>query len=319
MHHQSHPSYLYLLIAGFTLLLSGCQNTPANNLSAIQLSGLAFEQMPLAHAQIQLIDAQGKQLRTTADVSGRYSFSLDGIKAPLLLSVVAAGDAADCTKNSVLRPICMAAVIDKFTSDRIQTGNINALTDRIVSELAVAQGFIGPQQWVNSQKISEHSLSQLQTALAEQRRGFKQALKLSKINHPDSFNPATYPIQTNDSLTELLSLLHHNRNYDNNSGEAGHTSLSDISFRPIVGLMPTGKYENFDLTRARQELQKIKAAKQRIFILGDSTSAIYEQLRFPRMGWGQAFSAQLKPASNIQVIVGSRAGRSSRDFYNGRD
>jgi lysophospholipase L1-like esterase len=113
-------------------------------------------------------------------------------------------------------------------------------------------------------------------------------------------------------------LIHHNRNYDNNTGKTGHTSLTDFSFRPITGLAANGAYEPFDLQRARTEYQQVKNAKRRIFIVGDSTSAIYEQLRYPRMGWGQALAAQFTSDSEIQVIVGSRAGRSSRDFYNGR-
>lgn len=277
-----------------------------------------MEQTPLANAQVQLIDANGKQLQTATDSSGHYIFSLQGIRAPLLLSVVAGGDVNDCNKNFTLRPICMAAVIERLSTDKHQIGNINPLTDRIVSDLAVAQGFIGSQQWVNSKKIGALNTSMLQTAQNELRKGFKHALKLAEIKDANQFNPVTYPMQSNDALAELLSLIHHNRNYDNNSGETGHTTLTDTGFRPIVGLFPNGEYEPFDLARAQQEQKNIRHAKRRIFIVGDSTSAVYEQLRFPRMGWGQAFAAQLNSASNVQVIVGSRAGRSSRDFFNGR-
>lgn len=311
-----------LLSTLFAVLLTGCQTTATTSTftssSSSQLTGIAFEQMPLANAKIELIDSQGKQLQTTTDESGHYALSLNGITAPLLLSVVADGNAEDCNKNSVLRPICMAAVIEALPANQQQVGNINPLTDRIVSDLAVAQGFIGPQQWVNSKTIQSLSSAQLQIAQEELRRGFKKALQQAGIKDVNHFNPATYPMQENDGLAELLSLLHHNRNYDNNTGETGHTTLSDINFRPIVGLKAEGVYETFDFDRAQQEQQKILSAQKRIFIVGDSTSAVYELLRFPRMGWGQALAAQFKPESNVQVIVGSRSGRSSRDFYNGR-
>lgn len=305
-----------ILSAILAVLLTGCQSTPTS-ISSSQLNGVIIEQKPLVNAQVQLIDANGKQLFTTTDDVGRYTLPLKGISAPLLLSVVAEGKAEDCTKNFMLRPICMAAVLETFSNAQQQIGNINPLTDRIVSDLAVAQGFIGPQQWVDSKKINAIDPSQLKIALEEQRKQFKKALKLAKVNNVGDFNPATYPMQPNDSLAGLLSLLHHNRNYDNNTGETGHTTLSDISFRPIVGLKPNGEYEYFDLERAQQELQQIKNAKHRIFIVGDSTSAVYEQLRFPRMGWGQAFAAKYN-SNDLQIVVGSRAGRSSRDFYNGR-
>jgi len=315
--------YYPVLWLGLLCALSGCQHNntqsvPISPQLSPQLKGLAFEQQPLSNAQITLIDSNGKQLHTTADASGRYRFPLQGLSAPLLLSAVAEGDAKDCISNSSLRPICMAAIIEKFTATQDQIGNINPLTDRIVSDLAVTQGFIGPQQWVNSQKISTLNATQLQTAQNEMRNGFKQALQLIDVKNIGNFDPATYPIEADSKLTELFSLIHHNRNYDNNTGETGHTTLTDISFRPIAGLMPNGAYESFDLARAQKEWQQIKTAQQRIFIAGDSTSAVYEQLRFPRMGWGQAFAAQLKPSSNVQIIVGSRSGRSSRDFYNGR-
>lgn len=314
------------LLLGLLCALSGCQhsNTQSNTPPPLSpslsphLVGLAFEQRPLSNAQITLLDSNGKQLHTTADASGRYQFPLQGLSAPLLLSAVAEGDATDCIGNSSLRPICMAAVVEKITTTPDQIGNINPLTDRIVSDLAVSQGFIGPQQWVNSQKISTLNATQLQKAQNEMRSGFKQALQSLDVKNIGNFDPATYPIEADSKLTDIFSLIHHNRNYDNNSGETGHTTLTDISFRPIVGLMPDGAYESFDLARAQKEWQQIKTAQQRIFIAGDSTSAVYELMRIPRTGWGQVFAAQLKPDSSVQVVVGSRSGRSSRDFYNGR-
>jgi lysophospholipase L1-like esterase len=82
--------------------------------------------------------------------------------------------------------------------------------------------------------------------------------------------------------------------------------------------MNSGAYEPFDLVRARAEHKAIQQATTRIFVVGDSTSAVYEQLRYPRMGWAQLLEQKFKPEANIKVVVGSRAGRSSRDFYNGR-
>ncbi|HCS64760.1 MAG TPA: pectin acetylesterase [Cellvibrio sp.] len=315
-YNKLSTSHYYTLLLAFGILFTGCQNT--TQIQAPQLTGFAFEQKLLTYAQVQLIDSNGKQLQTTTDSLGRYTFSLDGISAPLLLSVVAEGKAEDCTKNSILRPICMAAIVETIDPNKYQIGNINPLTDRITSDVAVAQGFIGPQQWVNSKKIEVLNSTQLHTAQNEMRKGFNQALKLAGVKNIGRFDPATYPIQSDDKLTEVFTLIHHNRNYDNNTGETGHTTLTDISFRPIVGLMPNGAYETFDVVRAQKEWQEIKNAKRRIFIVGDSTSAVYEQLRYPRMGWGQALEAQFKPNSGVKVITGSRAGRSSRDFYNGR-
>lgn len=294
--------------------LNGCQNSS----NSTNLTGIAFEKAPLANASVTLVDAAGKQLHTTSNSSGVYTFPLRGIEAPLLLSVVAEGKVEDCTSNSTLRPICMAAVIETLAQENHAIGNINPLTDRIASDIAVSQGYPGPQQWVNSQKINSLNSAEVKKARQELLNGFGDALQLSGVDNIATFDPATYPMQANDKLAALLSLINVNRNYENNTGATGHSTLTDIGFRPIVGLAANGSYEPFDLARAQEESQKIKSASQRIFIVGDSTSAVYEQLRFPRMGWGQAFQAQFTSNKNIAVLVGSRAGRSSRDFYNGR-
>ena len=297
-----------LLLCGSLL---ACQNQTD---SAFTISGQVFEGEPLAQAQVTLVDARGQRLQARTDAQGIYRINADYLQAPLLLSVVSHGrDAKDCNDNSKLRPICLAAVLDKLAAQ--QTAHINPLTDQLVSDVAVAQGYIGPQAWVDAASLKAFKSGDLAQARHRQQQAFAQALQQAGITNPANFDPATYPLQQNPVLMEVLGLLHHNRNYDNNTGTTGHTTLSDILFRPLTGLMPNGAYETFDLERARRDQQNIQQARTRIFIVGDSTSAVYEELRYPRMGWGQA---QFKPDSGIQVIVGSRAGRSSRDFYHGR-
>lgn len=55
---------------------------------------------------------------------------------------------------------------------------------------------------------------------------------------------------TGDGMSQILAVINHNRGYDNNSGEAAGTILTDISFRPLVGLQNAGPYEPFDYARA---------------------------------------------------------------------
>lgn len=298
----------------FLLGLSACKSVNTST----TITGLAYERQPLSNAQITLIDASGKQLKTETNALGIYSVSTNGLTFPILVSVVSQGKAEDCANNSHLRPICLAALINHKPENKNLVANINPLTDRVVSDIAVSKGFNGPQQWVDSNTVGAVDMQIVDQALTAMRNGFSFALTTAGIANVAEFNPATFPMTDTNPVTEIFSLLHHNRNYDNNNGSTGHTSLTDFSFRPIVGLMPNGAYEAFDLERARSEYLKVKNAKTRIFIVGDSTSAVYEQLRYPRMGWGQTLAAQFKPDSGIEVIIGSRAGRSSRDFYNGR-
>ncbi|WP_039913476.1 GDSL-type esterase/lipase family protein [Cellvibrio mixtus] len=294
--------------------LSACKSLTTTT----TITGLAYERQPLPNAQITLIDASGKQFKTETNALGIYNISTRGVTLPILVSVVSQGKAEDCANNSRLRPICLAALVNQIPENKNLVVNINPLTDRVVSDIAVSKGFIGPQQWVDSNAVGAVDTQLVNQALTSMRNGFSVALTMAGIENTAGFDPATFAMTDTNPVTEIFSLLHHNRNYDNNTGSTGHTSLTDFSFRPIVGLMPNGAYEPFDLQRARDEYQRVKNAKTRIFIVGDSTSAVYEQLRYPRMGWGQALAAQFKTGSGIEVIVGSRAGRSSRDFYNGR-
>ncbi len=306
-----HIIRMLMLVSCVGFLLAACQSSPSRS-----ITGFVFEKSPLINANVRLLDATGKITRVSTDSFGQYSLSLQGITPPVLLSATT-GKESDCTTNAELRPVCMAALITNFSERDTQIGNINPLTDRIVSDIAVNKGFIGPQQWVNSNTIGELQTAWVDQALLNLQMRFGDALTQLNIS-PEKFNPAIYSADQHQAVSNILQLIHHNRNYDNNSGETGHTTLTDIGFHPIAGLFSNGDYEAFNYSRAKKQLEKIQNAKLRIFIVGDSTSAVYERLRYPRMGWGQAFAEKFSDRDDIAVVVGSRAGRSSRDFYNGR-
>ncbi len=295
--------------------LVACSQLPSSQTLSIQ--GSAFESTPLGDAQITLVDAKGQQWQAQTNERGEYQLTATGLKAPLLISVVKGGKAQDCVRQDVHRPICLAATVAELPSGKNLHLNLNPLTDRVASDVAVQLGFTGPQQLVDAQAAKKISAAMVNTAQQNMRSGFEQALTLVGVKAPQNFDPATAEIHAGTGVSQIFALLHHNRNYDNLTGQAGVTTLTDIAFRPVVGLNNQGAYEPFDLPRARLDMAKIKAAKTRVFFVGDSTSAVYEQYRMPRMGWGQVFQNQFK---NNQVIVvdGSRSGRSSRDFYNGR-
>lgn len=315
----TQPKRLYLkkcLIICATLgALYGCQYKPAKTAEFI-ISGYVFEREALVNAQVDIVDAAGNRYQTTTDAQGFYQISAEHLQLPVLANAVAnKGNKAQCADNTRLRPICMASLLSLTSGHKSLSLNINPLSDRIVSDIAVSKGFAGPQQWVDAGVVGAVKAKDVDTAMQHFHAGFNTALAQQHIAKQD---PTRYAAVDHKKWVPIFSLLHHNRNYDNNTGGTGHTTLTDFSFRPIVGLMPGGAYEAFDMQAAQREYQQVQTAKIRIFIVGDSTSAVYEQLRYPRMGWGQAFAASIKPGSDLAVIVGSRAGRSSRDFYHGR-
>lgn len=297
------------------LLLNGCTSS-SNNAHRITIKGSVIENTALVAAKVFITDSTGKEFVATTDANGNYLLTAENISAPLLIAAVANGDPADCTGNDKPRPICLAAVVTAPLAGTA-TINLNPLTDKAASDVARALELTGAQQLINTKNPTPISAQMLTEANNNVRSGFKDALALSGVKDPANFDPVTYQINSGDKVSHIFSLIHHNRNYDSPTGEAGSTILTDISFRPIVSLTPEGYYEPFDLQRADAEYKHITSAKTRIFLVGDSTSAVYELYRYPRHGWGQKFDEQIKDGATV-VVDGSRAGRSSRDFYNGR-
>ncbi len=298
---------------GFTVLL-GCLPVMAS--AATMLEGAVIADAPLAGATVTVTDSHGKHLTTKTRSDGRYSLNVDALTPPLSLSAIqSTGPTTTCLRSDIPRARCMASLRLTLQKDRRNTANITPFTDRLVSEVAGALGYIGPQQWVEQGDPGKLSAALLATPLANFRNGMADALRLSGLR-PESTDPVQTAIRPGNGMARLLSVIHHNRNYDNNSGEAGSTVLTDSAFRPIVGLQNSGPWEPFDVTQAQRDKRAIAAAKTRILIVSDSTAATYEVSRLPRMGWGQVFQTRFRAGSGVVVLNGARSGRSSRDFYN---
>ncbi|MGY5955422.1 GDSL-type esterase/lipase family protein [Kosakonia sp. BK9b] len=299
--------------AGVTALLY-CLPVMAS--AATMLEGTVMSDAPLVGATVMVADSNGKKLTTHTQRDGRYALNVDGLRAPLTLSAVQPTDGSiTCLRSDVPRARCLASLRLTLQADQTNIANITPVTDRLVSEVAGALGFTGPQQWVELGAPAKLNAGLLATPLANFRAGMGEALRLSGID-PQQCDPVQTPIRQGDGMTMILSVIHHNRNYDNNSGEAGSTVLTDSAFRPIVGLQNSGAWEPLDLPQALRDKQAIRSAKRRILLVSDSTAAAYEQARLPRMGWGQRFQQQFREDSGVIVLNGARSGRSSRDFYN---
>ncbi|MBP5979221.1 MAG: hypothetical protein KA748_03355 [Halomonas sp.] len=282
--------------------------------AATVLEGSAIAEKPFADAKVTIIDSTGKQLDTMTDSTGHYRINIDSLSPPLTLSVMDNGESADCLNSDIRRARCMASLLVDVQDDAINTANITPFSDRIVAEVAGELGYVGPQQWVERGDPRELNAQLLDEPLANFQQGMAEAL--NELSMPVDIDPVRTPIQAGDGMTQLLSVVNHNRGYHNDSGEAGSTILTDSAFRPIVGLQNHGPWEPFDLQRALRDKEAITEAQTRILIVSDSTAATYEVSRLPRMGWGQVFHEQFQPESGVVILNGARAGRSSRDFYN---
>ena len=296
-------------------LLALLCSLPALAQASTTLQGIVLAESPFAGAQVSIIDSAGQRLATQTDSEGRYEIAIDTLTPPLTLSAIARGDGEDCLHNNVLRARCMASLVLTVNKEASNTANITPFSDRLVSEVAGELGYIGPQQWVERGKPGDLKPELLKVPLANFRQGMAAAFR-ELGDDVQQVDPVSTPVVPGDAMTTVLATINHNRNYDNNSGEAGAVTLTDSAFRPIVGLQNKGPWEPLDLRRAQQDRAAITAAKTRILIVSDSTAATYEVMRMPRMGWGQVFQARFRPDAGVVVLNGARAGRSSRDFYN---
>lgn len=305
-------SLSFMLVA---VLLAGCAGPGRGG--APVLRGVVAVGGPLAHASVQVMDALGNTRATRADARGEYRVNVSGLQAPLLISAIEAGENRNCRYSAQLRARCLASVLTLLLPGE-NTANVTPLTDRIVSDVAVQLKHVGPQQLVDSGNANGISPEAVAEAKKIAMAGFGAALQAAGVTDLQGFDLVSTPMKADGrGVDAVLAVVNHNRNYDNPSSESGHTVLTDISFRPIVGLQGKGAYEPLDFPRAQAELAAIKAATLRVLIVGDSTAATYELERLPRMGWGQVFEAQFRPDAGVKVLNGARAGRSSKDFYNG--
>ena len=252
------------------LCLSAC----ASMSNSPTLNGVAAIGGPLAKAQITVIDSLGVKKITVADASGAYTLDASGLTAPLMIQAVEAGK-SNCRYNNAPKAQCLISLVPTLKPGQ-NIANLNPLADRVTSDVAVQLKFIGPQQLFESGKVPAIPAEALTTAQKEMRAGFKTALADAGVTNTENFDPVSTPMQADGKgFDAVLKVVNHNRNYDNNSGEAGFTTLTDISFRPIVSLYGKGTYEPLDFKRAQQELTAIQNAKVRVLIESSDDKEIW--------------------------------------------
>lgn len=275
------------------LCLSACASVQPTH----SLSGIAATHTRMAGAHISVRDSRALAASTTTDASGHYQLDVSRLTPPLVVLATEAGGQS-CRTNQTPRATCVTALVPALHPGA-NTADVNPLTDQITSDVATALHFTGPQQLAEAQAVPAIPAQVYADALQHQQAGFGEALAQA------------------GSVDAVLAAINHTRGYDNNSGEASATVITDMAWRPITRPYGAGANEPLQLARARQEWAAIQSATVRVFIVGDSTAATYERQRLPRMGWGQVFEEQFNTGSGVKVVNGARAGRSSRDFFNG--
>ncbi|ODC02737.1 hypothetical protein BFW38_03425 [Terasakiispira papahanaumokuakeensis] len=290
-------------------LSSGAQ--AAGSYQAVTLQGYATARDLRVPARVQVTDQYGQQVQTTTDGDGHYQVKLQGMRPPLLVEVSEHG--AECERNDRPRGQCLGALWVGSSLPDTVTVNVNPMTDLMLSEVAEASGFLGPQQLLATTQFPL-ALSQAAWQSARMRfvHTFQQAL--SQLGLPEDLSPVTYAASWQPQMATLVDNLWSNRGYDTASGQTSATMLTDVYFEPLAVPNRQGVIEPLDWAQLQQRHQAMKTARQRIFIVGDSTASNYADQVYPRMGWGQVLQAQFVPGQ-VQVVNGAQSGRSSRAYW----
>lgn len=277
-------------LAGCASTTQSQSGTPSNQ---YVIGGIAGDGQSLA--QVSVYDAQGKHTTVSSDAHGRFKASLQGFQAPLML-------VAQTGPKQYL-------AIDAHPETGV--ANVNALTDRIASDIALDAKFQGPAGMAQSGKAPAIREEALAAKTATLRASLGDALKAAGVADVEHFDPVSARMDQARGISEVLGIIKHNRGYSSATGESGETSLYDPLYREITPFHP------LQLADAQASIQRISApGTVRVFIAGDSTASNYDPEVAPRMGWGQAFERQLKAGSAVQVLNVAQSGRSSRSFIN---
>ncbi|MFM2480866.1 GDSL-type esterase/lipase family protein [Celerinatantimonas sp. YJH-8] len=284
---------------------------------SIWVSGRVSAHLMKFPAHVQVTDAAGHQYLTLTNPQGYYKLQISDLQFPLVASAYELD--ANCSRSDTLRGICMGSfwTLEQqphHMGNRIRL-NINPLTDKMLSYVATASGYIGPQQVIDQpdavSKLSANAMVKSQQVISE---GFGQAF--TQLGLPANFNPVTYTAKWQPLFKQLVSVLLVNRNYQTSNGQVSSTTLTDTLYHPLPATTVDGAVQPFDINQFRMQLQAVQRAKTRIFILGDSTASIYPGEAYPRTGWGQVFAEQFQNVPEIKVVDAAESGRSSRSFYN---
>ena len=284
---------------GFLLVVTSISQVMASTV----IQGYVYVNKPIISSVI-IRDANNKFLKVITDSEGFYQQDVSELTPPLIVFSNENSLARTVDNNQTCNGNCLVSYIHSLQKDRQNTVNINPLTDFLASELAKQVNLLGPEEFVNNQLPFLIDDTALSNAYKKFHLLFDNALPQVGII-AKSFDPVT---TVNQDINQLLNVMLFNRGYDSSTGKVSGTVLFDMRLIPISQDSP------FNYFQAVKQQEKNINAKQRIFILGDSTASNYDKKVYPRMGWGQVFDRFINDKADIVAINGAQSGRSSRSF-----
>ena len=290
-------------------LFAGCGGSDDDPNDATRIVGVAASGGPLAGATLKVCDSAGASVSATTAADGSYDVDVSALRAPLLLAAISA---PFVTINDVPQPangtIAYAALLPAVTAGAANIANVNPLTDKVASDVAVADLELeGSVQLINACNTSGVSAATVTAKTAELRALVGDALTLKGVADAASFDPVNRAMKADHTGVDAVldALLHNREGWGSGSDDQLRaTKLYDLDVEEI----DPGN------VKLDANLKPWHSAGTRIFVVGDSTSSNYPANVAPRAGWGEVLQHFLKADADARVVNLAQSGRSSRSF-----
>lgn len=269
--------------------------------SDMTLTGTVFLLRPLISARVTVRDSTGLLRKTITDADGVYRICIDGMTAPLLIH------ATECGSPAAGSGAGRAGLLSAVAGPAALTANVNALTERIVTDAAAAGGIVDSARLMETEAIRALTPEALGRATAKARSLVLAALGEGGLPEAERWDPTTSPWTA--EAASVLCLVRHNRGYDAGSGIYSGTMLLDIAYRPL------SRVDALDYRRALADKARLAdPTVTHVYLASDSTCCTYESGLAPRAGWGQMLQAKFGPDARVMIVNVAQSGRSSRSF-----
>jgi hypothetical protein len=156
--------------------------------------GTGADGAPIANADLQFTDINGKTVRTRTDANGYYRINLRGLMAPLVATVL--------RDDKPWKSMLVQDIVKAPANRQFYTINLTGLTDVVASEVVKKAGLSGGADALTPAAVKAQKES-VPAIVANLNNSIAAQLVKAGIN-PATFNPLTMPFVTNKAGYDLV-------------------------------------------------------------------------------------------------------------------
>jgi acid phosphatase len=227
-------------LVGLAAGIAACGSSGPNNVSHLQISGVAGQGAPVVGVPVTVTDSTGASTQSAAtDANGRFSVAVSGV-APFVLTVPVTD--TDGT------PVVLSSVIDPAASGSTQTvtANLNPLTSLVTQRvLGVTLSAAPTRSQISSASVTVAGIQQAESDVGSVLQPLYAALPVSSTLTADPIGSATYQANSSNALDTMFDVVHitvhtNTISVGDNGGSPGVDSSTYQSLQlPLTGSMPS--------------------------------------------------------------------------------